>query len=187
VRVVRIGVRGALPELTLARRTVAFAVAALLTLIAATPSPHPSPVRVDLTKIQPKALLPTVPLHTEYIVETNKMGQVTRVVHGKLSSNKTYNMQTYGNALQAFIRTPDDKGVAGKFKLTYDYNPKTARIHRDVSLVQLGGVNPNAEGAANRMMDLAEKQTPEPAPKARPSVNSERLPDLPQIMHSSPP
>ena len=103
-----------------------------LTLLAATPAPapQPTPYRIDLTKIQPKSLLPKVPLHTEYVVAVNKLGQVTRIISGKGSKDKTYNLQTAGNALQAFIRTPDGKAISGSYRLTYDYNPKTARIHR---------------------------------------------------------
>jgi hypothetical protein len=185
VRVLRFGVCRALAELTLARRTVALAAAGLLTLVAATPAP--------------KVPLPTVPLHSAYIVDTNKMGQVTRVTQEQLSKDKLFNLQTYGNALQAYIRTTDGHSVSGKFRLTYDYDPKTTDIRREVALVQTGGVNPNAEGAVNRMMDLSKKHppahgpsassstAPQIAPKAQPSVDSERLPDLPQIMHSPTP
>jgi len=142
---------------------------AACTLLAATPSPVPTPYRVDLTKIQPKSLLPKVPLHTEFIVAVNKRGQVTRIISGKSSKDRTYNIQTAGNALQAFIRTPDGKAISGSYRLSYDYSPKTTRIHRDVALVKAGGVDPNAEGAVYQMMDDVKKRakapkTPGPQP-----------------------
>ena len=126
-------------------------------LLAATPTPTPSPARIDLTKIQPKALLPKVPLHSEYVVAVNKLGQVTGVISSKVSKDKTYNLQTYGNAMQAYIRTPDGKAISGRYRLTYDYSPKTTRIHRDVALVGAGGVNANAPGAVNAMISDVEK------------------------------
>ena len=182
---------------------MALAALGMLAFAAATPAPSATPYRIDITKIQPKSLLPTVPLHTEYVVLTNKMGQVTRVTSGKLSKNRVYNIQTMGNALQAFIRTEEGGAIAGKYRLTYDYNPKTTRIHRDVAFLQANDIDANAEGAANRMMDIAEKQkppaaakptvVPKPAPttsgepKPVPTIDNRRLPDLPQIMHSPPP
>ena len=149
----------------------------------------PAPARVDVTKIQPKALLPKTKLHTEFVVETNKYGQVVRVRSGKSSPNTGFNTQTYGNALQAFIRTPDGRAIPGSYRLTYDYDPRTERVRRDVALLHAGGVNPNAKGAATSMMEIARKnshnltpqqQTPMPAP----SVNLKRLPDLPQVMNT---
>ena len=108
---------------------------------AATPSPSPAPkhtqrpVRIDVTKVQPKSLLPKHGEHTEYVVEINKQGQVSRVRSSRTSDSATFNAQTYGNALQAFIRTPDGHVVVGTYRLTYDFDPKTARVRRDVSLL----------------------------------------------------
>ena len=187
---------------------------AVLALLGATPAPK-APERVDLTKIQPKSLLPKVALHTEFVVEINKLGQVTKIRSAKPSKDRTYNLQTYGNALQAFIRTEDDKAIPGVYRLTYDYSPKTTRIRRDVALISAGGVDVNAEGAANRMLDdidrahaaklaaEAKKAGAKPGAKATPaakathaetsapgpapSVNIQRLPDLPNVMNSSTP
>jgi hypothetical protein len=147
-----------------------------IALVAA--SPAPGPTRVDVTKVQPKALLPKSTLHVEWVVETNKLGQVTRVRSGKPSTDRTFNTQTYGNALQAFIRTPDGHAVSGIYRLTYDYNPKTTRVRRAVALIRAGGVNANAEGAALQMESIAQKHTPEPAAP----VKIEHLPALPQVM-----
>ena len=189
-------------------RALLCAVAAAFTLLAATPAPHASPYRVDLTKIQPKSLLPKVPLHSEFVVAINKLGQVTRIISSKTSADKTYNLQTAGNALQAFIRTPDGKAISGSYRLTYDYSPKTTRIHRDVALVKAGGVDANAEGAALLMIDDVRKrakphpgetgpQAPAPAtapaaqaPQAqqpRPGAVNTHLPDLQQILKTPAP
>jgi hypothetical protein len=132
-------------------QAAACAALAAVALLAAAPSPSPSPNRIDVLKLQSKAVLPKVPLHTEYIVAVNKLGQVTHVISGKVSKDKTYNLQTYGNAMQAFIRTADGKAISGRYKLTYDYSPKTTRVHREVALVATGTVDANAPGAVTRM------------------------------------
>jgi hypothetical protein len=185
-----------------ARAALCAAVAAVALLGAGTP-PTPPPHSVDLTKVQPKALLPKVALHTEYIVAVNKLGQVTRVISGKMSKDKSYNLHTYGNAMQAFIRTPDGKAISGSYRLTYDYNPKTANVHRDVALVKAGGVDPNAVGAVIKMFDDVQKHRKTPAkakppatpgpersaemtPGPQPSGNL-RLPALQQITKTPPP
>ena len=157
----------------------------------------PTPYRIDVTKIQPKSLLPKVPLHTEYVVAINKLGQVTHIISGKLSKDRTYNVQTEGNALQAFIRTADDKAIPGSYRLTYDYSPKTTRIHREVVLVKAGGVDANAEGAVYKMIDDVKKHgkpaaapvpersaamTPGPQP-----AGSVKLPSLQQILKTPAP
>ncbi len=169
---------------------------AAFTLLAATPAPSSTPYRVDVTKIQPKSLLPKVPLHTEYVVAVNKLGQVTHVINGKLSKDKTFNLQTYGNAMQAFIRTPDGKAIPGSYRLTYDYSPKTARVHRDVALVKAGGVDADAEGAVTKMIDDMKKHakdakpapvgTAQMTPGPQPSGNL-HLPDLKTILKTPPP
>jgi hypothetical protein len=58
-------------------------------------------------------------------------------------------------------------------------------------LVRAGGVNPNAKGAADDMMEIARRnhgRTPPPGltvtPGPIPSVNIHRMPDLPQVMKS---
>jgi hypothetical protein len=102
--------------------------------------------------------LPTTVLHTEYLVETNKKGQVTRVRSGQASSNPKFNLMTYGNALQTFIRTRSGKSVAGVFRLTYDYSPQTKLVNRKVSLVKRGGVDPNAAGAVEQMKEIVRRE-----------------------------
>lgn len=149
-------------------RALLCAPVAAVALLAATPAPTPFPkpveTRVDLTKIQPKSLLPKVPLHTEFVVAVNKYGQVTEIVSGKPSKDRTFNLQTEGNALQAYIRTEAGTAVPGTYRLTYDYAPKTARIRRNVALVKAGGVDANAEGAVNKMIDDVKKRGKHPTP-----------------------
>jgi hypothetical protein len=182
------------------RAALCVAAAAIALLGAASP-PTPPPHSVDITKIQPKSLLPKVALHTEYIVAVNKLGQVTRVISGKLSKDKSFNLHTYGNAMQAFIRTTDGKAIPGSYRLIYDYRPKTATVHRDVALVKAGGVDPNALGAVPRMLEDVAKHhqagakpahTPGPVrsaemtPGPQPSGNL-HLPTLQQITKTPPP
>ena len=167
---------------------------------AATPAPRPAapapaatgPVRINVEQLQPKSMFPKVKLHTEMVVEVNKLGQVSRVRSIKPSHNRWLDTTSYGNALQAFIRTPDGNVVLGSYRLTYDYDPKTQRVHRDVALVKEGGVDPNRKGAANDMMDIAKlnrNRTPPPGlyttPNPAPSVR--RLPDLKRVMESPTP
>lgn len=199
MRLVRGRVRGSLAELTV--RVPAFTLAALIAASAvasaATPEPAPkgqrTPTPIDVGKITPKRIFPKTKLHTEFVVEVNRLGQVTRVRSGKSCPDLTFNAQTYGNALQAFIRTPDGDAVPGVYRLTYDYDPQSQRVHRDVALLWAGGVNPNAEGAAIEMMRVAAKSHHKPqaakatatqSPRPEPSVNAQRMPDLPQVMQS---
>jgi hypothetical protein len=121
---------------------------ALLSLVAAIAAATPTVQAVPV---------PKVPLHAVYTVETNKLGQVVRVVSAQASSDQHFNEATRGNALQAFIRRPDGSAVAGVFKLIYDYTPTTKMVHRDVQLVHAGGVDPNAKGAVTVQIEKNEK------------------------------
>lgn len=173
---------------------LAAAMLATATLASAAQTPAPAPKRINVEQLQPKSIFPKTKLHVEYVVEVNRLGQVARVRSVKPSKNPPFDAQTYGNALQAFIRTPDGHAIVGSYRLIYDYDPKTQRVRRDVALVKRGGVNPNAKGAAIDMMEIAHRNgikqaqaaakaaahaastTPNPAPSVR------RLPDLPQVM-----
>jgi hypothetical protein len=162
----------------LALATALFLCAALPAAADAQPSSAPS---VDATQLNarlhaaaapptlpPNIRLPKLPssvLHTEFVVEVNKKGQVTRVRSGKASSNPGFNMKTYGNALQAFIRTQSGHSVPGIFRLTYDYSPETKMVVRNVALIRRGGVNVNAPGAVEAMMEASRKHV-SPTPKA---------------------
>jgi len=178
-------------------RSARLAALALLTALvplgasAATPAPQKTqrPVRVDVTKVQPKSLLPKHAEHTEYVVEINKLGQVSRITSERGSDSATFNGQTYGNALQSFIRTPDGHVVVGTYRLTYDFDPKTARVRRDVNLLRQGGVNPDAKGAALVLMDKAHAAKPAAvniSPRPGASVDPRSLPDLPSIAVPTP-
>lgn len=176
---------------------------------AATPAPRPAsngaaqsatknaaaataavPKRVNVEQLQPKELLPKKALHVEYTVEVNRLGQIARVRTVKPSHDQAFDAKTYGNTLQAFIRTPDGKAISGLYRLTYDYDPKTTRVKRDVALLRAGGVDPNAHGAVNDMMEIARRninRTPPPAASPAATLNPKRLPDLPQVMKTSSP
>ncbi len=133
---------------------------------AATPPPqHHRSAPAGERSFRPR--IPRTPEHCEYVVEVNRKGQVTRVRSGKPSRDLAFNTMTYGNALQAFIRTPDGYALAGLYRLSYDYAPKTKNVHRSVALLRAGGVNANALGAVDRMTADARKEQPpaDPSPK----------------------
>jgi hypothetical protein len=125
-------------------------------------------------------------LHSEVVVEVNKKGQVVRVKSTKPSKIQSFNLQTYGNALQMWIRHPDGTAQVGLYRVTYDYDPKTQDITRRVSLVSIGGSWGNQEGAANVMMEMARKQAAA-ARKAEQEEHSTKLPSLNQIRGVSTP
>jgi hypothetical protein len=118
------------------------------------PKPSGSPHAIRI----PPPHLPPVPLHAEYAVEVNKHGQVVRIKSGRGTKYATFNAQTYGNALQMWIRKADGTAVVGLFKVTYDYNPKTHAVARRISLISTGGSWGNEPGAANVMIDTAKKE-----------------------------
>lgn len=149
--------------------------AATFALLGASPAPVKVPV-------------PTVALHATYTVETNKLGQVVRVVSANATNDARFNTATRGNALQAFIRRPDGTAVAGVYKLTYDYSPKTKDVRRDVQLVHAGGVDPNAKGYVTVELSKTKAQpgaTPDPlqeAKKATTAGSNSHLPDFSKIV-----
>lgn len=116
----------------------------------------------------PRSYKPHVPktaVHTEFIVLVNKKGQVTKIPSGKSSSDLTYNAITYGNALQVFVRTPDGKAVAGKYRLSYDFNPKTRNVFRSVKLIQADNRYANDPSAVDQLALLNRKHHPQASPK----------------------
>ena len=140
-----------------------------------TPKPGATPQIIKVPKPHP----PTVPLHAEYVVEVNHKGQVVRIKSGKGTKYPTFNAQTYGNALQMWIRKTDGTATVGLFKVTYDYDPKNHAIARHVTLLSTGGNWGNEEGAATVMMDTAKKEAEE-AQKAK-QQQSSKLPSLNSI------
>lgn len=154
------------PFVTLLAALAAFAAAGRApALAAATPPPHPVPI--------PTGKLSKVPEHVEVVVEVNKKGQVVRIKSGKPSKNMLFNTQTYGNALQMWIRKPDGSATVGLYRVTYDYDPKTDKIKRNITLVSTGGTWGDEEGAANAMMDTAKREAAEQQKRIQqmPSIN----------------
>jgi hypothetical protein len=157
-------------------RALAFAACAWISACppagAQTAAPHPA------ATVSP----PKVPLHAEVFVDTNKLGQVTHVVSIKPSTDRGFNTQAYGNAAQTYIRTPNGDAVAGVYRLSYDYDPKTQKVRREVQLVKTGGVDPNAPGIITVMKaHLAEEQKRQAAAQA-----PTKLPDFDKITAPTP-
>jgi hypothetical protein len=160
---------------------VALAVTAPAAFAAPTPAPRPSPIVIHL---------PDIPLHTEVVVEVNKKGQVVRVKSTKPCKIQSFNLQTYGNALQMWIRKCRTEGSStncisetGLYRVSYDYDPKTQSVTRRVALISPGGSWANDEGAANVMIELAKKQAEAAAAeeqKAQQEQNA-KLPSLNEI------
>ena len=181
--VLRRGIRGDLTQLNALRILTAAAALAWLGAGAVdAASPPPTAIPINLTKSQPKSVLPKVPLHTEYTVEVNRLGQVTKVRTVKPSKDVGFNARTYGNALQAFIRKDDGTAIAGVYRLSYDYSPLKGGVKRDVRLLSAGGVNPSALGAALDMERKAARRAELDAQKQK----SVALPDLKDITKSTP-
>ena len=141
---------------------------AILTLTFAAPA-----VAATTPRPMPTIRFSKVPLHTEFVVEVNKKGQVVRVRSGKSTSNYTYNAQTYGNVLQMWIRHPDGTAQVGVYRVTYDYNPSNHGIHRAVSMISKGGAWGDKQGAADQMMEQFRKNESKGAVRPNlPSLNS---------------
>jgi hypothetical protein len=155
--------------------------AATPVLAAATPKPSPAPTRIIIH-------LPEMRLHTEVVVEVNHKGQVVRVKSTKPSKVQTFNLQTYGNALQMWIRRPDGTAQVGLYRVTYDYDPKTASVTRRVSLISAGGNWGNDPGAATVMIEMAKKQAAaaEEAERKAQQEQSSKLPSLNEIRGMKP-
>lgn len=105
-----------------------------------------------------KVILSKVPLHTQFVVEVNKLGQVVRVKSGTDTKDLTFNAQTYGNVLQTWIRRPDGSAEVGLYRVDYNYTPVGAKITRKVALIRAGGNWSDQRGAANEMVDEANAQ-----------------------------
>ena len=139
-----------------------------------------------------KVPAPNVPLHAVYTVETNKLGQVVRIVSANASNDARFNTAMRGNALQAFIRRPDGTAVAGVYKLTYDYSPQTKDVRRNVQLVHAGGVDPDAKGYVTVELSKQKVQpgaTPDPlqeAKRATAAGANSHLPDFDKIVSPTP-
>jgi hypothetical protein len=146
---------------------------------AATPSPHAT---------IPPPPFPKVKLHAEYVVEVNSKGQVVKVKSGRGTKYTTFNAQTYGNALQMWIRKQDGSAIVGLFRVTYDYNPVDHHVSRSIVLVSKGGNWGNQPGAANVMIDTAKKEyaASAAAQKKQQAASHAKLPSLNEITGKSP-
>jgi hypothetical protein len=146
---------------------------------AATPSPH---------QTIPPPPFPKQKLHAEYVVEVNKKGQVVKIKSGHGTKYTTFNAQTYGNALQMWIRKQDGTAVVGLFKVSYDYEPTNHHVTRTVALISTGGAWGNQPGAANVMMDTAKKEyaASSAAAKKQQAASHAKLPSLNDITGKSP-
>jgi hypothetical protein len=173
---------------TVLRRALMLAIALMLPIapaLGATPTPTPvshKPIAV------PTPHYPNTKLHTEFVVEVNAKGQVVRVKSGKSCNNPTFNAQTYGNVLQMWIRHPDGTADVGLYKVTYDYDPKTTDVHRGISIVSRGGDWGDKEGAADSMIDIANKEAKaqQQAQQQKAEQVRKNLPPLNNIINVTP-
>jgi hypothetical protein len=140
------------------------------TIAAATPPPLPAP--------------PKVPLHTEFVVEVNAKGQVVRVKTAKASSDQLFNTQTNGNVLQMWIRHPDGSAEVGLYRVSYNYDPKTQKISRNITIVSRGGNWGNEPGAATVMVDTAKREYQQEQQEQQQQRDS--LPPLESIIGGTP-
>jgi len=120
--------------------------------------------------------MPSKAVHTEFVVEVNGKGQVARVRSGKTCGDRAFDTLTYGNALQAFIRTPNGSAVPGSYRLTYDFSPRTQHVKRGVALIRAGGVDPKALGAVDEMAAASKRRGRK---SAKPAAST--LPDFKSI------
>jgi hypothetical protein len=140
-----------------------------LTLALTGTAPLLAPAATPAPKSHGKATsaLPKVPLHTEFQVEVNTKGQVVRVKSGKSCKDAIFNAQTYGNALQMWIRHPDGSAQTGLYKVSYDYDPKTQHVRRQIAFLQAGGSWADLPGAATQMIDTAKREAAQAANASR--------------------
>ena len=161
-------------------RALGIAALALLAFGTAGPAAAATTPLPGASAALPVPHLPNRALHSEFTVEVNKKGQVVSAKTVKPSHVPSFDAQTYGNVLQMWIRHPDGSAQVGLYKITYDYNPSTKNVRRGVALVRAGGSWADKEGAADQMMDIANREA---AQKQRQT----KLPPLNQIIGSPSP
>lgn len=165
-----------------AAAAVVLAVIAMPNGVSATPTPGPQTTRIVIH-------LPKYPLHSEVVVEVNKKGQVVRIKSVKPSKLLSFNYQTYGNALQMWIRKCHTEGSSntctaevGLYRVTYDYDPKTTNVTRHVAILSHGGSWGDEPGAATVMMEMYRKQAEAAAEAERKAQEqNNKLPSLNEI------
>jgi len=99
--------------------------------------------------------------HAAFVIEVNKTGQVAKVRSQQASGDRRFDVMVAGNVVQTFVRRPDGTAVPGVYRMRYDYNPKTKRVRRTVTLISAGGVDPNAEGIVERMAEINRRSAEE--------------------------
>ncbi len=105
-----------------------------------------------------------------------------RVKSTKPSKLQSFNVQTYGNALQMWIRRPNGTAQVGLYRITYDYNPKTQDVTRRVALISAGGSWADSQGAANVMVEMEKQQAAAAAAALRKAQEqNSKLPSLNEI------
>jgi hypothetical protein len=168
---------------------VAFAATSVFALAAGTPAPNASPHALPSARVR----LPTIPLHTEMVVEVNKKGQVVRVKSTKWCKVQSFNVQTFGNALQMWIRRPNGGAEAGLYRVTYDFDPKSGNVARHVALIYPSSKWANDQGAADLMIKMAHQQAVQAQKAAleaqkKAEERNSKLPSLNEIRgaHASP-
>jgi hypothetical protein len=109
--------------------------------------------------------VPKKAVHSSFVIETNRKGQVTKVRARNSSGDARFDAMTMGNVVQTFVRKPDGSAIAGVYRMSYAFNPTTQKIKRTVELLQAGGVNPGAESLVDRMA-AANEQAAEAIRKA---------------------
>jgi hypothetical protein len=129
--------------------------------------------------------IPRIPLHSEFVVEVNAKGQVVRVKSAKASSDPFFNTQTNGNVLQMWIRHPDGSAEVGLYRVTYDYDPKTKKVSRNIAIVSRGGDWGNEPGAATVMVETAQREYEEELQRQQ-KAQENNLPPLEGIIGSTP-
>lgn len=92
--------------------------------------------------------------HARYIVEVNAKGQVSKVRFRARSRDPRFDAITYGNVVQIFVRRSDGRAIAGVYRVSYDYNPKTQLVQRHVRLIRSGGVDSSALGLVDVYKEL---------------------------------
>jgi hypothetical protein len=175
----------------LVSRYAAVAAIVVATAAPALSAPTPKPSAAPHPARSAPVHLPNIPLHTEVVVEVNKKGQVVRVKSTKPCKVPSFNVQTFGNALQMWIRHPDGTAQVGLYRVTYDYDPKTTEVTRRVALVSTGGSWADDPGAADVMINHARQQAIEAQKAAleaqkKAQERNAKLPTLNQIRGISP-
>jgi len=92
---------------------------------AATPVPT-APPRIDVQKLQPRALAPKKKLHVEYIVEVNKLGQVARVRSVKAIARSALRCAHLRQRAASVHPTSDGHVVLGTYRLIYELRSRHA-------------------------------------------------------------